>query len=78
MARVHHHVEDPVWPHGQDQPHAPLRGGHGDHHHGHHHAPPPPPLGPEGGEPRRDAGGAVGRGGVAARAVEKDEEPGAE
>jgi len=39
---------------------------------------PPPPLGPGGGPRRDDAGGAEGRGGgVAARAVEEDEDPGA-
>ena len=46
------------------------------HDDGGRHGPPPPPLGPGGRGPRSDdCGGVAGRGGVAARAVEEDEEP---
>jgi hypothetical protein len=72
-AKVHPvEVLQPACSHGQ----------HPDHHldddgrHG-----PPTPLGPEGGGPRRDddgGGGADERGVVAARAVDEDEDPGAE
>ena len=41
------------------------------------HALPPSSLGPRGGGPRRDGGGADGRSKVAARTVEEDEDPSA-
>jgi hypothetical protein len=50
---------------------------HGLHHSDDDRHDPPSLLGPEGGGPRRDDdGGADGRGGVATRAVEEDEDPG--
>jgi len=60
----------PSYSQGQDPHHVPLHGDGGRHG-------PPPPLGPAGGGQRRDdSGGVDGRsGGVAARAVEEDEDP---
>jgi len=73
MARVHPMEVAASWcPH--DLLHVPH---HGD---GGRHAPPPNPNSARGGRgPRSDDCGVAGRGGgVAARAVEEDEDPGAE